>query len=48
VENTELRQRLSARAHRRLVEHFSPAEYDRQLFEIYDTTLKGMCLPFSA
>jgi glycosyltransferase involved in cell wall biosynthesis len=48
VENTELRRGLSARAHRRLVEHFSPAEYDRQLFEIYDTTLKGMCLPFSA
>jgi glycosyltransferase involved in cell wall biosynthesis len=46
LENAELRQRLSACAQRRLVEHFSPAMYDQRLFEIYDTALKGILLPF--
>jgi glycosyltransferase involved in cell wall biosynthesis len=45
LEDTELRERLSARAHRRLSEHFSPLHYDERLFEIYDTALKGTLLP---
>jgi glycosyltransferase involved in cell wall biosynthesis len=40
LENAELRDRLSASARRRLVEHFSPAKYDQRLFEIYDSQLK--------
>ncbi len=46
LENPELRARLSARAQRRLVEHFSPAKYDQRLFDIYDTAVTGMLLPF--
>ncbi len=47
LENPELRQQLSSRAQRRLVDHFSPANYDRQLFEIYDLVLKNAELPFA-
>ncbi len=44
LENTELRERLSSRAYRRLAEHFSPASYDRRLFEIYDTVARPLPL----
>ena len=46
--NAELRQRLSMRAERRLIEHFSPAKYDCRLFEIYDTAMKNMLFPLPA
>ncbi|MDQ2841251.1 MAG: glycosyltransferase family 4 protein [Acidobacteriota bacterium] len=39
LENPALRQELAARAHQRLIDRFSPAEYDSQLLGIYDEAL---------
>jgi glycosyltransferase involved in cell wall biosynthesis len=47
-DSTDLRQRLSMGAERRLAENFSPAKYDSRLFEIYDSAMKGTLLPLPA